>query len=283
MDYTCSASLWAGGRGGHLCKYARAQEQKNAAGAVTPLHLATVFGLSAPPDVGDLAAQAADYLSPPLDPEELELLRTNLDESDLVATQAILALVQPEAACPGCVRDADAGLIWPTGATTRSCGFHALEYERQRTRCHPTCRKGAARGGSQHQRAGLGHVAQEISGISARTPRAWQWTGLRRAGCQGCHLGGNPIPRPWSREFAAEDIPRSALQTLVTYLNTQQQQGEQTTCAPPHQQPRLTRPADGNNSRHSTASLAPYAPTGSANGRRASPSTNPVCPGTSTR
>ncbi len=137
-------------------------------------HLATVFGLSAPPDVGDLAAQAADYLSPPLDPEELELLRTNLDESDLVATQALLALVQPEAACPGCVRDADAGLIWPTGATTRSCGFHALEYERQRTRCQPTCRKGAARGGSQHQRAGLGHVAQEISGISARTPRAWQ-------------------------------------------------------------------------------------------------------------
>ena len=107
-------------------------------------HRAGRFALPAPPDCSDLAAQAADYLPPPLDPEELEGLLARLDGSDHVATRAVLALVRPESACPGCVRDA--GIPWPAGATSRSCAFHTLEYAHQWTRRRRERREGATDG-----------------------------------------------------------------------------------------------------------------------------------------
>lgn len=94
--------------------------------------LASAVGLLTMPAPNDLAVLAADFLPPPLGLDELEHLLAQLDMSDKVATRAIRALAEPEAACPGCLRDA--GVPWPAGATSRSCTRHIAEYARQQAR-----------------------------------------------------------------------------------------------------------------------------------------------------
>lgn len=93
-------------------------------------HLASAFGLIDSPALEELAVQVADLLPPPLGRRELEYLLAQLDMSDRDITRAIRALVEPESACPGCVREA--GAVWPAGTTSRSCARHIREFARQR-------------------------------------------------------------------------------------------------------------------------------------------------------
>ena len=107
-------------------------------------HLASAFGLIDSPALEELAVQVADLLPPPLGRRELEYLLAQLDMSDRDITRAIRALVEPESACPGCVRDA--GAVWPAGATSRSCARHIREFARDQPQRQPKVRKGGAHG-----------------------------------------------------------------------------------------------------------------------------------------